>query len=227
MRIFTRFSLSFTALGLIFAASPASAIQFDSDVPAAVREQVQDDLGMVAGLRGGAGSRLHREIFGDVSGATYAKWFNRRVNQAGRSLCWEDNAVACVLTAWENKIWFSPNYTSFSHPQIARLMVIFHEARHTEAAEGFWPHRKCPTPFLDEQGNEVRSIWTGSSLAGEMACDDEAKGAYGIAVIFLKNIAKNCTSCTEKVKMDAELYGTDQLNRITNSVYRRELSEDR
>lgn len=227
MRALSSVSLSFTVLGLLFFASEAPALQFDSDVPATVREQVQTDLAVVGALRGGSGSALHRKIFGGpVNGSHYTTWFNRRVRQAGMSLCWEDNAVACVLTAWENKIWFSPNFTNFSHPQIARLMVIFHEARHTEAQNGFWPHAKCPKPFLDPQGQEVQSIWTGASLAGEMACDEEAQGAYGTAVIFLKNIAKHCTSCTDKVRMDAELYGEDQLNRITNSIYRRQIADD-
>jgi hypothetical protein len=105
-------------------------------------------------------------------------------------------------------------------------MVIIHEARHTEDGMGNWPHVKCPTPFLDEQGKEITSIWSGAKLQGERACDDSKYGSYATATVFLKNIAKCCKSCNEKVKMDAEIYGTDQLKRITNSIYKKEMIED-
>lgn len=218
---------SLLVIFLFFMASPeARAVQFDADVPQTLRKQVNEDLAFIASLQGTSATALHREVFGDVSGQTYSRWFSRRVSEAGISLCGGDGAVACVLSAWENKMWFSPNFTNFDHPQIARLMVIFHEARHTEASERFWPHVRCPRSFVDENGEEIRSIWTGGALAGEAACDATVRGSYGIATILLKNIAKHCANCTEKVRMDAELYGDDQLQRMISPQDRLRLIQD-
>ena len=111
-------------------------------------------------------------------------------------------------------MWLTQNFIKFSHPQIARLMVVYHESRHSEVAHGNWAHDTCPTPFLDANGHDMKSIWTGASLAGEPACDSTQFGSYGSSTILLKNVAMYCTNCGDKVKMDADLYATDQLGRI-------------
>ena len=97
-------------------------------------------------------------------------------------------------------------------------MVVFHEARHTESQNGNWSHATCPTPFVDANGKEIKSIWTGSTLAGEAACDSTALGSYGSSTIMLKNIQLNCTNCTDKVKMDAGLYADDQYKRLVGQA---------
>lgn len=224
------------AISCAFAASLPSAfaqpvhavrLRFDADVEPALKKQVLDDLAFVATLKGnGQATRAHQEIFGKMDGKAYAAWFADRVQEVGKSLCGDDKAVACVLSAWDNKMWFSPNYTKFDHPQIARLMVIFHEARHTEADEGNWPHAKCPKPFLDGNGKDLRSIWTGALLEGEAACDSTVYGSYGSATVFLQNIAATCANCSEKVKMDADLYGADQLNRLVDPADRQRLRDE-
>lgn len=105
-------------------------------------------------------------------------------------------------------------------------MIIFHEARHTEDDHGNWSHATCPTPFRNERGEDMRSIWTGASLAGEPACDVTPKGSYGSSTIMLKNISQFCSNCTEKVKADAALYAADQIGRITNAQAKRQMIED-
>ena len=52
------------------------------------------------------------------------------------------------------------------------------------------------------------------------------EGAYGVSVTLLKNISKYCETCNDKVKMDAEIYGDDQLDRIINLVASEELVDD-
>jgi hypothetical protein len=165
-------------------------------------------------IRGVNGSPYFESIYGKFDGKNLQKWFLSRVSYVGKNLCTSDLAVACVLSAWDNKIWLSPHYTQFSQPQMARLMVLFHEARHTEKRERFWPHSKCPKVFKDDKGIDLKSIWTGAPLAGEMACDIMIQGSYGSAAILLRNIAENCTSCTEKVRLDAALFGNDQVKRL-------------
>jgi hypothetical protein len=201
-------------------------LQYDAEVPQSLRAQVKTDLTFLAGVTGQKSTPLHQKVFGKVDGAAYMLWFKNRITAVGVSLCGSDTAVACVLSAWENKMWFSPNYTAFQNPQIARLSVIYHEARHTESEEHFWPHAKCPQPFLDESGMPILSIWTGATLAGESACDLDEFGSYGVQTLFLKNISLNCTNCTEKIKADADLYANSMLKRIIWVPARTRMKQD-
>jgi hypothetical protein len=200
---------------------------FDSDVPADIQTQLLADLQFAGNIRGGAGTPLHRRIFGAVDGATYAKFFDSRVASVGMNDCGDANAVACVIPFDDpSKMWLTRNYIQFSHPQIARLMVVFHESRHTESQNDNWPHANCPTPFLDANGDAMKSIWTGASLAGEPACDVTPFGSYGSSTIMLKNIQKFCANCTDKVKMDAGLFADDQLGRITDDGAKKQMKDD-
>ena len=123
-------------------------------------------------------------------------------------------------------MWLTNNYIKFSHPQIARLMIVFHESRHTESQNENWQHARCPQPFLDASGQDMKSIWTGASLAGEPACDTTPYGSYGSSLIMLKNVSKYCVNCSEKVKMDAGIYADNQFTRITDSEARSKIQQD-
>jgi hypothetical protein len=213
--------------GILRKPSGKSGFTFDSDVPADIQAQMLDDLKFIGTIQGGAGTPLHRQIFGAVDGATYAKFFDSRVTAVGMNDCGNSNAVACVIPFEDaSKMWLTQNYIKFSHPQIARLMVVYHESRHTESQNDNWPHATCPTPFLDANGNDMKSIWTGAPLAGEPACDETPLGSYGSSTIMLKNIQLSCANCTAKVKMDAGLYADDQLGRITNPDAKKQMQDD-
>lgn len=184
------------------------ALNFDPDVEPAVKTQFLNDLNFLKSIQsGGHQGNLNKEIFGSAEGKNYLNWFLSRVDSVGKNLCFGDPAVACVLSAWENKIWLSPNYTKYNQPQIARLMVLIHEARHTEFQNKHWPHVTCPKDF------PYKSIWTGASLAGEAACDIDVKGSYGTAAVFLKNVAKYCTQCSDQVRSEAQAFAEDQILR--------------
>jgi hypothetical protein len=162
-----------------------------------------------------------------MSGSLYSTWFNSRVKSVGFTEQDMGGAVAYVAPFEDStKMVLTKNFTSFDHPQIARMMVVYHEARHTEDDKGNWPHATCPTPFKDAAGNDVKSIWTGLLLAGQPGCDDQSIGAYGSSTILLKNISMNCDNCTEKVKMDAGIFADDQINRITNPTSHAALVKD-
>jgi hypothetical protein len=105
-------------------------------------------------------------------------------------------------------------------------MVVFHEARHTEISHGFWSHATCPTPYLGDDGKEIKSIWTGATLAGEPACDKTPLGSYGSSTLMLKNIQKFCTNCTDKVRMDAGIYADDQFKRIIDPEAKQAMRDD-
>ena len=206
--------------------SAAMALTFDSNVPKDIVSQMKDDLSFVQTIQSKQQTALHKQIFGSVDGKAYQQFFETRVKSVGLSGCGNGSAVACVQPLFANKMWITQNYIKFSHPQIARLMVIFHEARHTERANGNWAHANCPKPFLDENGQNKVSVWTGAPLAGEPACDVTPMGSYGSSTIMLKNIALNCDNCSEKVKMDADLYGTDQLGRISDASAKQKMIDD-
>ncbi len=205
----------------------APGFTFDKDVPADIQKQMLADLAFIKGLAGEKATALHRKIFGAVSGADYARFFETRVSAIGMNSCGGGNAVACVIPFRDpSKMWLTQNFIRFSHPQVSRMMVVYHEARHTETKNWNWGHATCPTPFRDENGKDMKSIWTGATLAGEPACDETPLGSYGSSTIMLKNISKYCTNCTDKVKMDAGLYADDQLGRIIDADARKEMKDD-
>lgn len=214
---------------LAFAAPVASfALNFDSDVPANIKADMLKDLGFMGSLQGKTASGLHKQIFGaKVDGPTYKTFFETRVTGVGMNDCGNAKAVACVIPFEDSsKIWLTQNYVKFDHPQVAKMMVVYHESRHTEDAHSNWPHATCPTPFLNKDGGDMKSIWTGASLAGEPACDITPFGSYGSSMILLKNISKFCTNCTDKVKMDAGLYADDQFGRITDATAIQQIKTD-
>jgi hypothetical protein len=218
--------LSLTTLLVGSFAHAATPLKFDSDIDPALKTQMLADLSFMDSIQGNAGTPLHQKIFGAVNGKVYQQWFASRVFSVGKQDCGNPSAVACVDPQYANKMWVTPNYTNFDHPQIARLSVIYHESRHTEAAHNNWPHATCPTPFLDAQGQDMRSIWTGALLQNEPACDITPFGSYGSQTILLENIAGNCSNCTSKVQADAKLFGDDQLNRITDPASKSAMQAD-
>ena len=205
------------ALGMVLG---LSGIQFDSDVSLSLRAQVTGDLAFVDSLQGTNQSPLHKEIFGNVGGSVYHQWFYQRVFFFGVDSCGSGGgAVACVKGD-ANKIWVTNNYINSDYPQIARLMTIFHEARHTEEANNNWPHAKCPLMF------PYRSIWTGARLGGHAACDTTVYGSYSSATVMLNNISKFCSNCSDKVKADAAIYSDDQAKRVISSEAINTLAQD-
>lgn len=203
-----------------------SSVPTDSNVPEAVKTQLAQDLQFISSIQGSGATKLHQQIYGMVQGSNYYNFFVSRVKSIGLDSHMTGNAVAYVSPMMDSsKMWLTNNYIKFSHPQIARLMVVFHEARHTEDGNGNWHHATCPTPF-ELDGKEVLSIWTGSTLAGEPACDSTPFGSYGSSTIMLRNIQKYCTNCTGKVKEDAGLYSQDQLKRVTNPKATAQMMED-
>lgn len=215
----------FAVLGLnVF---DAEAVSFDKNVPKETQTQLIQDLQAMEVVQGSAVSSLHQAIYGQMEGKIYTQWFGSRVLRVGYDPSGADGAVAYVSPFMDpSRMVLTSNYTRFSHPQIARLMIVFHEARHTERQSGHWPHATCPRPFLDESGQEIKSIWTGLPLAGESACDSRVAGAYASTVILLGNISRHCETCSEKMKMDAEIYGMDQLKRVTNATAAGQIRQD-
>ena len=220
------FTSSLIVVSVLTTAS-AWALTYDKNVPEAIQSQMQQDLAFMGTVEGAQTTGLHTQIFGAMKGASYQNWFEARIFSVGLSDCGNPNAVACVSPFQdENKMWLTQNFIKFSHPQISRMMVVYHEARHSEGKNRWWMHAKCPTPFKDENGKDMTSIWTKAQLAGQPACDKTPLGSYGSSTIMLRNISKYCTTCTDKVRMDAKIYSDDQLERIIDASAKNQIKND-
>jgi len=210
------------------AASAAYSPRFDSDVPAALRAQFLSDMSFVGGLSAAGATPLHRAILGRVGGDDYFRYLDRRVKSLGVS---DGNARPGVVAyvspiSDSSKMVIGRGYTTLNLPQIYRVVVVFHEARHTEDANANWRHANCPVPFRDADGKDIVGIFSGTLLAGLPACDDTAIGAYGVGLLMFRNIEKFCSNCSGKVLMDAALYGEDTYKRIVGPAARAKLHAD-
>ncbi len=217
-----------TLLTAVLCVSQVWAVTFDADIPKDIQTQFESDLSLANQIQAKGQTPFHKEIFGEVSGASYKKFFETRIFSVGLDACGGGGAVAaCVQPFFDpNKMWLTPNFVKASMPQIARVMIIYHEARHTEGENGNWSHDTCPTPFLDEQGHDIVGLISGIKLEGHAACDSTYKGSYGSSTVMIKNIAKFCSNCSDKVKMDAELWASDQLNRIDKPAVKKAMMAD-
>jgi hypothetical protein len=205
----------------------AVAPDFDKDVPADLQRQLGLDLAFVGSLSGKNTSPLHNQIFGQMGGPSYLRFFADRIKMVGLYDWDKKPVVACVIPSISPaKMWLSGSYIKTSQPQIARIMIVFHESRHGDPENENWRHVNCPDPFRDANGKDMLSILTGVPLAGKPGCDASPLGSYGSSIIMLKNIQRYCTNCTEKVRMDAGLYADDQLARITDSNARNAIRND-
>lgn len=213
-------------LELPFGQAPkASPFKYDSNIAPAVKQQMEEDLLFVESIKGSKVTPLFKEIFGEMTGRPLAEWVFSRVKAVGYEER-DDGAVAYVMLWNPSKMWLTQNFIKFQHPQISRLMIVYHEARHTETKNGNFTHATCPIPFKNEKGEDMKSIWTGLLLEGEAACDNTAYGSYSSSTILLKNVAMNCETCSEKVKMDADIYANDQMGRITSAAAKAQMLKD-
>jgi hypothetical protein len=207
-----------------------AGLNYDDNVPADLQKQMDADITMAVSLKGDSASGNYKAIFGGTAldGDKILGFFNQRVKSVGMDDCGGGPSVAaCVQPFFDStKMWITPNYIRFKAPQLYRLSVVLHESRHTEDAHGNWPHAVCPTPYRDEQGNDIKGILSGTLMAGHPACDTTILGAYGLQATLLKNVELYCKTCNEKVKQDAQIFGDDTILRISNLAQRQKLRKD-
>jgi hypothetical protein len=215
MKNLTMFAL--VLAGLFAGSTGQCKITFGREVPDEVKTKVVNDLAFVGTIQGSQQSPMNKEIYGKVEGQTYLDWFAHRISTFGYDSRDTSGGIAYndSIMGHQNNMMVTNYYVKGDLPQVARIMVVFHEARHSERAARYWMHVRCPSPFKDDSGKDVTSIYSGLPLAGQPACDRTSEGAYGASTVMIENIARFCANCTDKIKMDAELYGDDQAHRIT------------
>lgn len=228
------FLVTISSFGVIFGSDTGSLV-IATSIPMDLKKQILLDLKSIKSIEGSWASMLHREIYGEVYGPNYLDFFNKRVriinieDTSGEGL--RNNAVA-YYDQFSDQMILTQNYVHYKHPQIARVMTLFHEARHAEKLHSVfyvtpdqpvetvamkYPHIDCPREFKNWKGEKVLSIWTHLALAGQAgACDETEFGAYGSSSVMLKNIQKNCANCSSKTRWDAGIYADDQIQRITD-----------
>jgi hypothetical protein len=84
---------------------------------------------------------------------------------------------------------------------VYRLMVLFHEARHSDGNReslGF-PHTICPL---------------GHDYEGLFGCDLSLNGAYVVGALTLRNFTASCTSCSTVAKAALKMTILDNLSRV-------------
>ena len=203
---------------------------FSRDISPEMKQQILQDLDFVKAIDGNGSSAFYKQIFAqkNLNGTDLMAFFDQRISSFGRNSCGGGPAVAACVIPWMNSstMWITPNYEKNNMPQIYRVSIIFHESRHTEDNHGNWGHATCPTPYLDDNGKDIVGIISGTKMQGLAACDTTPVGAYGMQAVLLKNIEKNCTTCNDKLKMDAKLYGDDGIYRISNLPARQQLRND-
>lgn len=133
-----------------------------------------------------------------------------------KNISWLDNPPEGVMAAASDGVMFlSKGYISSSIPQVGRLGIVIHEARHL--ARGGWPHTWCPSPYHFVIGMSAYRIPELDHLE-VAACDDTELGAYGVQYAFLRAVAESCSNCTDKVIMDAKFFSdVDGIVRISNA----------
>ncbi|MGK5090089.1 hypothetical protein WDW86_21265 [Bdellovibrionota bacterium FG-2] len=189
----------------------------EKSVPADVRAQFVQDMTVLGTFSGKKVSPLHEKYFGPLSGGTYLAFIFRRVSQ----IAYDPNETFATARSRGDRITLAPTYPQL--PQALRMSLLIHESAHSHG--GPW-HSLCPKPYLDEQGNPAKSGASGVLLEGLGACDYDLQGAYGMQAVFLGNIARNCDSCSEKIRQDAELYLPNTFLRFPDLELRRVLMED-
>ena len=207
-----------------------AAPTFSDDVSKELKQQILQDLDFVMSIKGSNSSGFYKQIYSknNLDGSDLLSFLNNRIKSFGLDSCGGGAGTMACVNPWydSSTMWITPNYAKGNMPQISRISTIYHESRHTEDNHGNWPHANCPRPFLDENGKDILGIISGVKLAGLAACDTTPLGAYGMEAVLLKNVEKNCSSCNDKTKMDAKLFGDDTIYRITNLNARKQLRND-
>lgn len=202
-------------------------LDFDSEVPMRYRQQLIEDLNWVYSLNGNYTSPLHLDIFGTLNGSSYKSYFENYVKKVGLHDCDGGMSVACVIgNEEEGKIFLTPAFMNRETTRLMRIFTLFHEARHLDQNVVQWPHDQCPTPFLDDSGQDIVGILNGDKLEGEWACDWSAYGSYGSTAVMMSNIARFCENCTEEEKRLAQSYADMLFYRVSDPESRNKLRED-
>jgi len=115
-------------------------------------------------------------------------------------------------------ITLGPGYTK-SLPQLARVSVQVHEARHSDCTGGLPPSdvellQAGEAPLTTSCGHSHVECPPGHEFAGLPACDDHAWGAYAVEMLFAEAVGSHCPKCTEEDRQIGMIIALDSSTRI-------------
>jgi hypothetical protein len=211
----------------LFADNFAPLVYF-YDVPPGLKQLAEQDIALLYSLEATEQSSLHKQIFNGADGKAYERYLRSQVRHIGYSDCGNSGSAACAEPMYaDTTIWLTDKYQSASLPQILRAQIFLHERKHLEpgGTPYGWSHIECPSPYLDESGQDIKSLISGKKFAGFYACDQDHYGSFAVGVSMLYQVAKNCSNCSEKVKQDAKLYADEYVQLIIEPKSRAMLRE--
>ncbi|RYZ69829.1 MAG: hypothetical protein EOP09_06995 [Proteobacteria bacterium] len=217
---------------LLITAAQASSLEYRG-VPNPVRVKLEDTLTFLKSMKAeqalpkNPASPLHREVFGEFDGENYLRWFETRIKRIGIDSCGGGSATACAIYFMPTWMYLTPYFVRSPLSRVAQLAVLLHEARHSEHDHNGWVHVECPIPFLDDQGQEIKSYFSGDKLAGLKACDDSEYGSYAAEYLFMSHVADYCSNCTATERNEARTIADQGIYRITDLRAREALRRDR
>lgn len=209
-----------------FAFGPKPAefpLNFSENMPSSLQEEVQSSIDYAFKISGENPTKLHQNIFGDISGNSYQVFFYNRINLIGFSGCGNSDGTTIACQRDPGQLWVTKKFKDDEDPLAFKISTLFHEARHAEKENNNWLHVKCP---LERKTDSTGRSYGSYTLGGDYACDTESVGAYGTEVVMMGNLKNKCTNCTDKFKLDAELTSINMLDRIINEKSRLELIRD-
>ncbi len=214
------FSLLFFLLFAFQAMALRPTLRLSQGFPEHLRIQMKTDLQKLIEIQGSQSTPLHDKIFGGgIDGELYAKFFQRRVSFVSYRASLSSIFIAAFIPSTREMV---VSNKSLNVPWVLRMGVLIHEARH---ADGYG-HAKCPSPYLDENGEAIRSTWTGATLQGKALCDRTAVGSYGTEIVFYRNIERYCTNCTVEDSKVAGQEADRLMLRIISPNGKKELEDD-
>lgn len=184
---------------------------------------LEADLKALSKISGKQVSKLNYEVFKSsesLNGEDYLKYFLERVDHIRLSPDQSSDAVASYNDQTMT-MYIGKNY--LKAPAVARMTTLIHEAAHWGDMRG---HAYCPTPFLDENGKDRVSEFSGVKLEGKPACAERFADAYVTEFIFLKNVYMYCLNCTDKMKSQAKFYADKVLIRVVDLKIQEVLAKD-
>lgn len=171
----------------------------------------QMDVSALSQVRIKSKASLFKSFFGSSDSSGIQRFITTRVKNIGYSSQVPEGVLAA---AGEGVMFLTPAYHASDSPQVSRLAVVVHEARHLDQSP--WAHVWCPSPYYFTLGSRAYRVPELEHVPIQ-ACDDTEYGAYGVQYTFLRAIGESCSNCTDKVKMDARLFSdVDGMVRITD-----------
>lgn len=216
-------------LFILFSNLTATAQTFKFEVPFLedVKKSLLLDLIHLMSIEGSNASPLHKQFIGPIaSGSNYIAYLNSRISLfnfrddfLGTFLMVGDGSKTKIVSVTSDY-----QYLLNEISPLARISILIHEAEHNRESNS--DHVYCPDVLLNEDGTPNISPLSNSSPAGAYACDKDETGSYGVQIVFLNNIAKNCSNCSAKDKADAANVARLLLPRIISEPAKLKLKID-